>query len=476
MGDDAHVPHIRNKERCPIPERPRHVDANPSLAAGDLSAAHVAVIGINYAPEPTGSAPYTTGLAETLAEVAASVTVVCGIPHYPAWRPEPAYRWRWCSAYTRNGVDVHHLRHYVPPRQSAGHRLLWEGTFLAHAASHRLRRRPDIVIASTPSLSGAVAAGRLARRHGAALGVVVQDLVGQAVTGSGLSGGRRVAWLAGAVERSVLRQADRVAVVSDTFRPQLASYGVGDDAIVSLPNWTHIPPPTSPRSETRKHLGWSEDESVILHTGNMGLKQNLDNVVAAARLSPAGVRFVLVGDGSQRSALEAQARGVPNVQLLPPVTVNQYPDLLAAADVLLVNERASVAGMSLPSKLTSYLAAGRPVLAAVSAEGACARELRRTGGAAECVLPDDPPALAAAAVRLSDAPAIRQRMADRGREYARLELGAGVARQRCLAFASALLTAGDVTVPRQRLDGPVGGRRRPAGESASFHVSSQVSL
>src|SRR5664279_4035506 len=115
VGDDAHVPHIRNKERCPIPERPRHVDANPSLAAGDLSAAHVVVIGINYAPEPTGSAPYTTGLAETLAEVAASVTVVCGIPHYPAWRPEPAYRWRWCSAYTRNGVDVHHLRHYVPP-------------------------------------------------------------------------------------------------------------------------------------------------------------------------------------------------------------------------------------------------------------------------------------------------------------------------------------------------------------------------
>ena len=73
--------------------------------------------------------------------------------------------------------------------------------------------------------------------------MVVQDLVGQAVTGSGLSGGRRVAWLAGAVERSVLRQADRVAVVSDTFRAQLASYGVGDDAIVSLPNWTHIPPP-----------------------------------------------------------------------------------------------------------------------------------------------------------------------------------------------------------------------------------------
>src|SRR5450755_51411 len=115
----------------------------------------VLVIGINYAPEQTGSAPYTAGLAEMIADFA-DVEVMAGAPHYPSWRVEPEYRWRLRRHEQRNGVDVRHFRHFVPRRQSAFGRAVWDGSFVANVAFASPRRAPDVVIASTPSLGGAV--------------------------------------------------------------------------------------------------------------------------------------------------------------------------------------------------------------------------------------------------------------------------------------------------------------------------------
>ncbi|MFN0282228.1 MAG: glycosyltransferase, partial [Kineosporiaceae bacterium] len=157
------------------------VDPGVVERAPALAGRHVVVVGINYAPEPTGIAPYTTGMAEHLAASARSVTVLTGVPHYPNWRVPPAYRWMLrCREESRlpndTGLLVHRMRHYVPSRQNALTRAGYEVSFLANAATKRLRNRPDLVIAVTPSLGGAVAAVPMARRHGAKLVVVVQDL------------------------------------------------------------------------------------------------------------------------------------------------------------------------------------------------------------------------------------------------------------------------------------------------------------
>ena len=122
---------------------------------------------------------------------------------------------------------------------------------------------------------------------------------------------------------------------------------------------------------------------------------------AARLLTGSTVLAVLVGDGSQRRALERQASGLRNVRFTGLVAEDLYPVVLAAADVLLVNERPSVGDMALPSKLTSYLVAGRPILAAVADGGASQRELLSTGGAAWTIPPGDPAALATALASLA---------------------------------------------------------------------------
>jgi len=345
---------------------------------------HVLIVGINYAPELTGIAPYTTQIAEHLAVDAASVTVVAGPPSYPAWRV-PLDERGWHRVEHRNGVEVHRLWHYVPSRQGGVRRALYELTFGAHvgAFTDRLPTPPGLIIAVVPSLAGAAAAARVAARYHVPLVVHMQDLMGRAAAQSGMVGGGALAGLTSTLEAWTLRRAARVAIVSEAFRPTLESYGVAAERIVFLPNWRHIGETHRDRNTVRRELGWAPGVTVALYTGNMGWKQDLGNVVEAARLSADrhDLLWVLVGDGSQRMVLEAQATGLPNLRFMPPCSTEDYPDVLAAADVLLLNERASVGEMSLPSKLTSYAAAGRPVVAAVPIDGPTAKEATRLVGA-----------------------------------------------------------------------------------------------
>lgn len=90
------------------------------------------VVSTNYAPELTGIGPYAAQLAEHWAASGADTHVLAGMPHYPAWRTDPAYRGMWRAEEHRAGVTVHRRRHYVPPRQSALRRAAFEASILAH--------------------------------------------------------------------------------------------------------------------------------------------------------------------------------------------------------------------------------------------------------------------------------------------------------------------------------------------------------
>src|SRR5699024_2179188 len=119
---------------------------------------------------------------------------------------------------------------------------------------------------------------------------------------------------------------------------------VPDQAITVVRNWSHVPSPVvdhRARTALRASLGWGPEETVVLHAGNMGAKQGLENVVAAARLATdrdLPVRFVLLGDGHRRQDLQRLAAGDPRLQFLDPVPDAEFTATLAAADVLLVNE------------------------------------------------------------------------------------------------------------------------------------------
>ncbi|WP_335933131.1 glycosyltransferase [Streptomyces sp. PTD5-9] len=393
------------------------------------------VVSTNYAPELTGIGPYAARLAEHWAASGADTHVLAGMPHYPSWRTLDGYRGAWRITERRAGVTVHRRRHYVPPRQTALRRAAFEASVLAHGLlPPPLPGPPDAVVSQMPSLAGGVLGARLARRHRVPHLPVVQDLMGAAAAQSGIRGGGRAAAAASAAERRTLRGAALVGVIHESFVPRVVDYGVDPGRIRVVPNWSHVAAPSADRAATRARLGWDRGTPVVLHSGNMGFKQGLEVLVDAARLAPE-IRVVLMGDGSRREALRGRAAGLRNLDFLPPADEGEFTDVLAAADVLAVTQRASVLDMSVPSKLTSYFVSGRPVVASVADGGGTAQEIRRSG-AGVLVAPEDPAALLSAVRKLVESPAEADALGANGPRYVARHLG----REAALARFDALLT------------------------------------
>ncbi len=403
----------------------------------------ITIIGLNYAPEVTGIAPYTTGLAEGLAARGHDVGVVAGLPHYPQWRRQSGAAPGPAGA--PNGVGLRRVGHHVPRRPAAAARVRMETGFGVRATAASWHR-PDVVITVSPALLAASAVVGRARAAGVPVGLVVQDLYGVGARETGM--GAVPAAALGRLERAAIDAATGTVVVHERFAERLAAAGVRrPERITVIRNWSHIDGVVgdtgADRAAVRARFGWRPDEVVVLHSGNMGVKQGLENVVDAARLAERrgdAVRLVLLGDGGRRPELEAAGRGASRLQFLDPLPAGEYEAALAAADVLLVNEAVGVSDMAAPSKLTSYFAGGRPVLAATAPDGVTAGEMRRAG-AGDVVPAGDPTALLDGALALAHDHDRALSCGDAARRYVRQTLGAATSLDRYERWCDGLVGA-----------------------------------
>ena len=340
-----------------------------------MSRPRVLVLGLNYAPELTGIAPYTAGMAAGLTQDF-DVDVVTAHPHYPEWKIASGYG-GWRSSDELDGVRVHRVKHYLPRNPTGLGRIVSEATFTARALAPGVTR-PDAIITVSPALAPVASALALGRRWDVPVGVVVQDLYSKAFAELGLLGGR----LDGRVhrlERSLLHRAHGVVAIHERMADVIArDFDVPRSGITVIPNWTHVSPPTKDRDARRCELGWDDGRFTVVHAGNMGAKQGLEHLIPAARLldeQRADVRIVLIGNGGQRGLLEESARGVRSIEFMDALPTKTFMDTLAAADALLLHEKPGMKEMCVPSKLTTYFAARRPVIAVTEAESAAAHEV-----------------------------------------------------------------------------------------------------
>lgn len=420
------------------------------MAAGDRAVAAPAAlfIGINYAPEPTGIAPYTAGMARGLAARGWAVRALTTHPHYPAWRILEGYG-GWVRRERLDEVDVVRLRHYVPGRHGALTRALSEVTFGLRALCARWGD-PDVVVLVSPAMISSRIVAVRARLRRVPVVVWVQDIYTLGVRETSGSGASRADRVVAALERGLANGADRVVVIHDRFGRVLERELGVTAPIDVVRNWSHVSTDDVGRDlELRREFGWADDDIVVLHAGNMGAKQGLHNVVHAAREAErrgSRVRFVLLGDGNQRAALEAMDGG-SRLQFIDPLPDGRFERALASADALLVNELPGLAEMAVPSKLTTYFATGLPVIAAVDAAGITHEEMT-AAGAGPCVPADDPVALVDAAEALAADPAAAHAHGRAGRHYRDEILGADAA---ITAFERVLLKAAPAAVPAERV-------------------------
>jgi len=388
----------------------------------------ILIYGLNYAPELTGIGKYTGEMCAWLVSRGHEVRAVTAPPYYPEWRVLKGYSSIFYRTEEIEGVRVTRCPLWVPTRPTGAKRILHLLSFAASSLPAALVQgfswRPDIVLTVEPAFFCAPGALLLARLSGAKVWLHVQDFEMDAAFDMGIVKSGLAKRAAMAFERWVTRRFDRVSTISERMLEKLSSKGVERSNSVLFPNWVDTGRiyPLGRRSALRDEFKISDGNVVILYSGNMGEKQGLDIILEAARELKAkkDILFILCGDGVARERLEASSKGAGNIRFMSLQPVERLNELLNAADIHLLPQRADVADLVMPSKLLGMYSSGRPVVATARAGTQVAEVVRKCGVVVE---PGNAAALAGALSSLAENPERREKLGQAAREFALVNWG-----------------------------------------------------
>jgi len=394
-----------------------------SAISADGSPLRLLIYGLNHAPEPTGIGKFTGEMAAWLAARGHEVRVVTAPPYYPAWRIGAGYS-AWCwQREAIEGARVYRCPLYVPAKPSGKKRILHLASFalssLPVALWQALAFRPQVLIAIAPALTSAPGARLAAAAGGAAAWLHIQDFEIDAAFALGMVSGGPVRRFALGSESWLLRRFHRVSSITPAMVARLGEKGVGAARRRLFPNWVDTSTIRPAESMLRRELRLPPEAVVALYSGNMGEKQGVETLAeVAGSLAGSPVILLLAGAGAAEPRLRAATAALPEVRWLPLQPVERLNDLLNAADLHLLPQRADAADLVMPSKLAFMLASGKPVVAGAAAGTALARAIE---GAGIAVPPGDAKAMAAAVLDLARDGARRRALGEAARARALAE-------------------------------------------------------
>tara|TARA_Y100001970_G_scaffold212731_1_gene259833 strand:- start:234 stop:1070 length:837 start_codon:yes stop_codon:yes gene_type:complete len=196
----------------------------------------------------------------------------------------------------------------------------------------------------------------------------IQDVHPDAAVETGTLSDERIVSLLKRLETFSYKKADAVTVLSQDLKGRLLSRVDDESKLLVIPNFvdTERIYPAERSNSYRQELGVT-DETVVLYAGNIGFSQPLELVLEAAKYFAHrdDLVFVINGNGSRRLHFEAASEEIPNVTFMDYQPNSRLNEVLAAGDIHLIPLKPGLGSISVPSKLYSILAAGRPVLASV---------------------------------------------------------------------------------------------------------------
>jgi colanic acid biosynthesis glycosyl transferase WcaI len=361
---------------------------------------HVCFFNRSYWPDQAATGQLLTELAgDLVSRHGCRVTVVAGRSLHAAEGHDQSRASRWpVQEETHQGVRILRANGTrFRPRRFAGRAANYVSYFASAAIASLRADRPDVVVSLTdPPIIG-LAARWTARRLGARFVFLCEDIFPEVAALLEDFHNPLINRALDRTNRYLLREADAIVALGDCMRGRLVGEKGADPARTHvIHNWADceaIVPGGKDNAFTRAHgLG---DRFVLMHSGNVGMSQNLDALIAAAdRLrSVERLAILIIGKGAKRDALQrdTERRGLTNVRFLGYQPKEALHESFAAADAFLVSLKAGIEGYIVPSKVYGILAAGRPYIAAVDAacEAAVIVRNHRCGLAASPGDPDD---------------------------------------------------------------------------------------
>lgn len=323
-----------------------------------------------------------------------------------------------------DGFDVVPIRGKKPFAKSTFFTRRQQEIEIGHAFAKLVADfQPDVVISSNAPLDTQRVFQKAAHRHNAKFIFWLQDIYSEAISRViprklPILGLPIAAWYRH-IEFAMLRASDRIVAITEDFVPILEEKGVRREQTIVVENWAPTDElPLFPRDNDWAAANMPSEGLRIVYSGTLGYKHNPALLLAMARNNPrASVMIFSEGQVAEKAAADAKAEGLTNLHVRPWVPFADLPKMLSAADVFVAVIEAEAGVYSVPSKILTYLAVGRPILASVPGDNLAARLITRNeaglvGSSA------DGSELLAALTKLDADPALRTRMGDNGRNYA----------------------------------------------------------
>jgi glycosyltransferase involved in cell wall biosynthesis len=360
-------------------------------------------------------------LGETLVKRGHVVTVVTGFPRYNVPKMPQKYRGRMSFREKMDGMlvlRINALNFYGRSIISRGLVQILSPPMLGLQAI--LASKPDVVYTISPPLLMGVIARFSAWRYRVPCVVNVQDLFPQTMIDLGLLKNRFLIKIFELMERFVYRSTTAMTVMSEGNRQFVIGRGASPEKVHVGDNWVDvdaIQPGERMNDFRREHD--LDDMFVVLFAGTMGASQGIEVAIDAARQlkNEPNLLFLLIGDGIARDGLERYASGLSNVRFLPMQPKELYPQVLAASDACLVTLRPDVLTPTIPSKIGTIMAAGRPILASMPLHGDAPRIINEAR-AGIVMAAGDSASLAKAVLDLKHNSALCAELGINGRSYA----------------------------------------------------------
>lgn len=322
----------------------------------------ILVICQHYFPEPFR----LSDICEELVKRGNEVTVVTGTPNYPLGEIYPGYENKEHQDEIINGVNVH--RCAIHPRKTGAVHRLWNYYSYSFASCKYVKQLDDsfdvVFINQLSPVMMANAGIKYAKKHGKKSVLYCLDLWPASLSAGGISGGIIYKWFH-RVSKKIYRSVDKILISSSSFSQYFSDeFGINDTFY--LPQYAEE---TFNETDCRKTCNETVD---LMFAGNVGSAQNPEIIIKAAALCKdiENLRWHIVGDGKELGKCQALAK-----QIDAPVIfhgrhpVEEMPKYYAMADAMLVTLLDDpFISRTLPGKVQSYMAAGKPIIGSIGGE------------------------------------------------------------------------------------------------------------
>ena len=184
------------------------------------------------------------------------------------------------------------------------------------------------------------------------------------------------------INKLMYKRVTKVIALTDEMRQFLLKnrQNLTSDRVVTIANWAHEKK-YLPNEEAYKRFGYENKQFVVAYFGNMGICQDMETLMGAAKLlkDDSRVKFLFIGHGNKKEAIRRQIQDekLINVQEMDFLTGEDFEQAVAISSCCVVSLEKGLMGTCAPSKYYSYLQGGQPILAVVEKESYLAKEVEK---------------------------------------------------------------------------------------------------